>query len=318
MNQETVSEKYEHLLTRCQDLEAIPTAVAHPCDEISLFAAVEAARRGLIVPILVGPAARIASTARLAGIDLGCHQIVDVPHSRASAAKSVELVRKGEVELLMKGSLQPDELMSAVLSPDGGLRTSRRISHVFVMDIPNYHKLLFVTDGAINIAPTLEDKARICQNAIDLALSLGLEKPKVAILAAVEKVTSRVPATVDAAALCKMVDRGQITGGTLDGPFSFDNAISNQAARAKGIRSEVPGDADILLMPDLESASLLATQLTFLADAGCAGLMLGAKVLVILTNPTDSVKCRISSCAIAMLATHARRQTGERLMAYVS
>jgi phosphotransacetylase len=309
MNQETGTERYERLLTRCQNLEPIPTAVAHPCDEMALFGAVEAARKGLIAPILVGPAARIAATARSAGIDLGCLQIVDVPHSRASATKSVELVREGEVELLMKGSLQRDEFMAAVVARDGGLLTSRRISQVFVMDIPAYHKMLIVTDGAINISPSLEDKADICQNAIDLAISLGLEKPKVAILAAVEKVTSKVPATVDAAALCKMVDRGQITGGILDGPLAFDDAISKEAARTKGIRSEVAGDPDILLMPDLETGSLLATQLTFLDKAVCAELMLGARVLVILTSRTDSLESRISSCAIAMLATHARLAT---------
>jgi len=315
MNQEKGTERYERLLTRCQGLEPIPAAVAQPCDEMSLSAVVEAAREGLIAPILVGPAARIAATARSAGIDLGCLQIVDVPHSRAAAAKAVELVRKSEVELLIKGSLHRDELMAAIVARDRGLLTSRRLSHVSVMDIPSYHKTLIVTDGAINIAPTLEEKAEICQNAIDLAISMGVERPKVAILAAVERVSSNVPATVDAAALCKMVDSGQITGGILDGPLAFDNAISKQAARTRGIRSEVAGDPDILLMPDLEAGSLLATQLTFLANATCSGLMLGARVLVILTSRNDSLESRISSCAIAMLATHARRQIGS-WMAY--
>jgi phosphotransacetylase len=316
MNQETGSEKYEHLLTRCQNLEPIPTAVAHPCSEISLRGAVEAARKGLIAPILVGPAARIVATARSGGIDLGCLQMVDVPDSRASAAQSVELIREGEVDLLMKGSLHCDELMAAIVARDGGLLTNRQISHVFVMGIPSYHKLLIIADGAINIAPTLKDKTDICQNAIDLAISLGVEKPKVAILAAVETVTSNVPATVDAAALCKMVDRGQIIGGILDGPLAFDNAISEQAARTKGILSEVAGDPDILLMPDLGAGRLLATELMFLANADCAGLMLGASVLVVLTSPTDSLESRISSCAIAMLATHARRRTAGSWRAY--
>jgi phosphotransacetylase len=220
----------------------------------------------------------------------------------------VELVRKGEAELLMKGSLHTDELMSAIVAREGGLRTGRRISHVFIMDVPTYHKVLIVTDGAINIAPALEDKVDICQNAIDLAVSLGLEKPKVAILAAVETVSSKMPSTIDAAALCKMADRGQITGGILDGPLAFDNAISKEAAQTKGIRSEVAGDPDILLAPDLEAGNILAKQLTFLANADSAGLVLGATVPVILTSRADSVRARTASCAVAMLVAHARRQ----------
>jgi phosphotransacetylase len=309
MSPETGTGKYERLLERCGSLEPVPTAVAHPCEVSALSGAVEAARKRLIVPILVGPAVEIAETARAAKVDLGSIEIVDVPESRAAAASAVELVRKGEAELLMKGSLHTDELMAAVVSREGGLRTARRISHAFVMDVPTYHKVLIVTDGAINIAPTLEDKVDICQNAIDLAIALGLEKPKVAILAAVETVTSKMPATIDAAALCKMADRGQIKGGILDGPLAFDNAISREAAETKGIRSEVAGDPDILLAPDLEAGNILAKQLTFLANADSAGLVLGARVPVILTSRADSVRSRIASCAVAMLAAHARRQT---------
>ena len=233
---------------------------------------------------------------------------MDTPHSNASAAKAVELVRSAQAELLMKGSLHTDELMAAVVSREGGLRTSRRISHVFVMDIPTYHKVLIITDGAINISPTLEDKVDICQNAVDLAISLGLNKPKVAILAAVETVNSKMPATIDAAALCKMAERGQITGAILDGPLAFDNAISKEAARTKGIHSEVAGDPDILLAPDLEAGNILAKQLSFLAKADSAGLVLGARVPIILTSRADSVRSRIASCAVAMLAAHARRR----------
>jgi phosphotransacetylase len=299
--------KYERLLARCKDLSPVPTAVAHPCDATSLAGAVEAWQHKLIVPLLVGPAAKIAQAASAASIDLGKLQIVDAPHSHAAATKAVELVRQGQAEILMKGSLHTDELMAAVVSRDGGLRTGRRISHVFVMDVPTYHKVLIVSDGAINIAPTLEDKVDICQNAIDLAISLGLERPKVAILAAVETVSSKMPATIDAAALCKMAERGQITGGVLDGPLAFDNAISADAAKIKGIRSSVAGDPDILLAPDLEAGNILAKQLSFLANADSAGLVLGARVPVILTSRADSVRSRIASCAVATLVAHARR-----------
>jgi phosphotransacetylase len=309
MNQKTGTGKYENLLIRCKNLEPIPTAVAHPCEASALQGAIEAGELGLIKPILVGPKAKIEELAKSLKIDLGGIEIVDAPHSHASAAKAVELVREGKAELLMKGSLHTDELMGAIVSREGGLRTGRRISHVFVMDVPTYHKVLIVTDAAINIAPTLEDKVDILQNAIDLVISLGLEKPKVAILGAVETVTSKMPATIDAAALCKMAERKQITGAILDGPLAFDNAISKQAAETKGIRSEVAGDPDILLAPDLEAGNILAKQLSFLANADSAGLVLGAKVPVILTSRADSVRSRIASCAVAMLAAHARRQS---------
>jgi phosphate acetyltransferase len=308
MSQQIGTGKYERLLARCQGLEPIPTAVAHPCEATALSGAVEAAQRGLIKPLLVGPAARIREIAASAGIDLGDLEIVDVAHSHESAAKAVALIKEGRAEILMKGSLHTDELMSAIVSREGGLRTARRISHVFVMDVPTYHKVLMVTDAAINIAPTLEDKVDICQNAIDLAISLGLEKPKLAILAAVETVTSKMPATIDAAALCKMAERGQITGGLLDGPLAFDNAISKEAAQTKGIRSEVAGDPDILLAPDLEAGNILAKQLSFLANADSAGMVLGARVPVVLTSRADNVRSRIASCAVAMLVAHARRR----------
>jgi phosphotransacetylase len=304
---ETGTGKYEQLLEKCKSLEPVPTAIAHPCETSALFGAVEAAEHGLIVPILVGPAVKIAATAKASGIDLGKYQIVDVPHSQASATKAVELIREGHAQVLMKGSLHTDELMSAIVSREGGLRTGRRISHAFIMDVPTYHKVLIVTDGAINIAPTLEDKIDICQNAIDLAVALGRERPKVAILAAVETVTSKMPATIDAAALCKMAERGQITGGILDGPLAFDNAISKQAATTKGIHSDVAGDPDILLAPDLEAGNILAKQLSFLAKADSAGMVLGARVPVILTSRADSVRSRIASCAVAMLVAHTRR-----------
>ena len=299
--------KYEQLLTRCEFLAPVPTAVAHPCEASALEGAVEAAQKGLIEPLLVGPASKIAEIAESSNIDLGNLEIIDVPHSHAAAVKAVALIREGKAEILMKGSLHTDELMSAVVSREGGLRTGRRISHVFVMDVPTYHKVLIITDGAINIAPTLEDKVDICQNAIDLAISLGLEKPKVAILAAVETVTSKMPATLDAAALCKMAERGQIKGAILDGPLAFDNAISTQAAETKGIKSAVAGDPDILLAPDLESGNMLAKQLSFLANADSAGMVLGAKVPVILTSRADSVRSRIASCGVAKLVAHARR-----------
>ena len=308
MNHPTGTGKYEQMLATCSNMKPIPTAVAHPCEESALAGAVEAAHLGIIVPILVGPRARIEATAKSSGIDISAFEIVDTPHSNASAAKAVELLREARAELLMKGSLHTDELMAAVISREGGLRTGRRISHVFVMDVPTYHKVLMITDGAINIAPTLEDKVDICQNAIDLALSLNIRKPKVAILAAVETVNSKMPATIDAAALCKMAERGQITGGILDGPLAFDNAISKEAAATKGIHSEVAGDPDILLAPDLEAGNILAKQLSFLTNADSAGIVLGARVPIILTSRADSVRSRIASCAVAALAAHARRK----------
>jgi phosphotransacetylase len=299
--------KYEQLLARCQGLEPIRTAVAHPCDASSLTAAVDAAAKGLIIPILVGPVSRIRESADKAQIDLGTIEIVDARHSHAAAATAVQLVREGKAELLMKGSLHSDELLGAVVARETGLRTARRLSHAFIMDVPTYHKVLIVTDAAINIAPTLEEKVDICQNAIDLAHAMGVELPKVALLAAVETVTSKMPATLDAAALCKMADRGQITGGLLDGPLAFDNAISKEAARTKGINSEVSGDPDILLAPDLEAGNILAKLLSFLGNSDSAGLVLGAKVPIILTSRADNARAKIASCAIAMLGAHARR-----------
>jgi len=307
MSVETGTGKYEQLLEKCKGLEPIPTAVAHPCEAAALAGAVEAAELGLIEPILVGPSVKITATAGSCGVNLKKFQTVDAPHSHASATKGVELIREGAAQILMKGSLHTDELISAIVARDGGLRTGRRISHAFIMDVPTYHKVLIVTDGAINIAPALEDKVDICQNAIDLAIALGREKPKVAILAAVETVTSKMPATIDAAALCKMAERGQITGGILDGPLAFDNAISKQAAITKGIRSDVAGDPDILLAPDLEVGNILAKQLSFLAKADSAGIVLGARVPVILTSRADSVRSRVASCAVAMLVAYARR-----------
>ena len=309
MNRPTGTGKYEQLLERCRTMEPVPTAVAHPCEASALAGAVEAGANGLITPILVGPRDKIQEVAMKAGIDISKATIVDAPHSHGAAAKAVELVRQGTAELLMKGSLHTDELLGAVVARETGLRTGRRISHVFIMDVPTYHKVLIVTDAAINIAPTLDDKVDICQNAIDLAVSLGLSKPKLAILAAVETVNSKMPATIDAACLCKMADRGQIRNGLLDGPLAFDNAISKEAAKIKGIQSEVAGDPDILLAPDLEAGNMLAKQLSFLAKADSAGLVLGARVPIILTSRADSVRSRIASCAVAMQAAHARRKT---------
>jgi phosphate acetyltransferase len=298
--------KYEQLLERCAPLEPVPTAVVFPCEPSALAGAIEAGEKGLIVPILVGPTAKIQQIAHSSSINLDGAQLVDMPDSNTSAAKAVELVREGRAELLMKGSLHTDELLGAVVAKTTGLRTGRRISHAFLMDIPAYHKILVITDAAINIAPNLEEKADICQNAIDLSISLGREIPKVAILAAVETVTSKMPATIDAAALCKMADRGQITGGILDGPLAFDNAISRQAAQIKKIRSAVAGDPDIVLAPDLEAGNILAKQLIYLANASSAGLVLGARVPIILTSRSDSVSSRIASCAVGMLVVHAR------------
>jgi phosphate acetyltransferase len=309
MSAQTGTGKYELLLERCKALEPISTAVAHPCEQTALEGAIDAAGKGLIRPILVGPEAKIREIAAKHNIDLGHTPIVDTPHSHASAEKAVELVRQGQAEILMKGSLHSDEILGAVVAKETGLRTDRRLSHVFIMDVPTYHKVLIVTDAAINIAPTLEEKVHIVQNAIDLATSLGRAMPKVAILAAVETVNPKMPSTIDAAALCKMADRGQITGGILDGPLAFDNAISAEAAKIKGINSAVAGDPDILLVPDLEAGNMLAKQLSFLANADSAGLVLGARVPIILTSRADSVRSRIASCAVATLAAHARRQT---------
>jgi phosphate acetyltransferase len=301
-------EKYDRLIAAAKGKQAVATAVAHPCDETSLRGAVEAGEAGLIKPILVGPKNKIAAVAKEYSLDLGGIEIVDVPHSQAAAAKAVELVRTGKADLLMKGSLHTDELLSEVMKRDTGLRTGRRVSHVFVMDVPGHAQTLFITDAAVNIAPDLVSKRDIIQNAIDLYAGLGLGTPKVAILSAVETVTPTIPSTIEAAALCKMADRGQIKGGVLDGPLAFDNAISAEAAAIKGIESKVAGDPDILLVPDLEAGNMLAKQLTFLANADSAGIVLGARVPIILTSRADSVRSRIASCGVAMLAAHARRQ----------
>lgn len=298
---------YEMLMEACQELEPITVAVVHPCDDISLTGAIDAAEQGLITPILVGPAQRIRAVAESEGIDIAPYRIVDVEHSHASAAKSVELVRLGEADALMKGSLHTDELLAEVVNKSTGLRTSRRISHCFIMDVPTYPKPLIVTDGAVNIAPDLKAKADICQNAIELAHVLRIQTPKVAILSAVETVTPDIPSTLDAAALCKMADRGQITGGILDGPLALDNAISMEAARTKKIVSPVAGQADILIVPNLEAGNILAKQLTFLARAEAAGIVVGARVPIILTSRADTVRARMASCAVAVLFVYARR-----------
>jgi phosphate acetyltransferase len=300
--------KYDRLIAKAKEVAAAPTLVVHPCDETSLRGATEAAEAGIIVPILVGPAARIGGVAREHKLDISRFQIVDAPHSEAAAAKAVELIREGKGELLMKGSLHTDELMRAVTSGASGLRTARRISHVFILDVPTYAETLFITDAAINIFPDLDAKRDIVQNAIDLYTQVGLGTPRVALLSAVETVTSKIPSTIDAAALCKMADRGQITGGLLDGPLAFDNAVDPDAARIKGIKSEVAGRAQILVVPDLEAGNMLAKNLTFLARADAAGIVLGARVPIILTSRADSVRSRMASCAAAALYASARRR----------
>jgi phosphate acetyltransferase len=298
--------KYERLIARAKQVPAATTVVVHPCDETSLRGATEAAQAGIIVPILIGPAAKISAVAREHGLWIGGFQIVDVPHSEAAAAKAVQLIHESKGELLMKGSLHTDELMREVTSGKTGLRTARRISHVFIMDVPTYSETLFITDAAINIFPDLDVKRDIVQNAIDLFTQVGLGTPRVAILSAVETVTHKIPSTIDAAALCKMADRGQITGGILDGPLAFDNAIDPEAARIKGIKSDVAG---LLVVPDLEAGNMLAKNLTFLAKADAAGIVLGARVPIILTSRADSVRSRMASCAVAVLYAHARRGT---------
>jgi phosphate acetyltransferase len=299
-------EKYDRLIATAKKQTPLTTAVAHPCDETSLKGALEAAEEGLIRPILVGPQEKIRGVAETNSLDLGSVEIVDAPHSQAAAETAVELIRTGKAELLMKGSLHTDELLSAVVKRETGIRTGRRISHVFVMDVPGHPHTLFITDAAVNIAPDLAGKHDIIQNAIDLHVGLGLGTPKVAILSAVETVTSSIPSTIEAAALCKMADRGQITGGVLDGPLAFDNAISPEAARIKGINSPVAGQAQILVVPDLEAGNMLAKNLTFLSRADAAGVVLGARVPIILTSRADSVRTRLASCAIAMLLRHSQ------------
>jgi phosphate acetyltransferase len=286
---------------------AAQTIVVHPCDESSLRGPVEAAELGIIKPILVGPAAKIKKVADEHGIKIRDFQVVDAPHSDAAAERAVELIHEGKGELLMKGSLHTDELMRAVTNSKTGLRTARRISHVFIMDVPTYPETLFVTDAAINIAPDLDAKRDIIQNAVDLFTQVGLGTPRVAILSAVETVTSKIPSTIEAAALCKMADRGQITNAVLDGPLAFDNAISLEAAKIKGIQSPVAGKAQILIVPDLEAGNMLAKNLIFLSKADSAGLVLGARVPVVLTSRADSVRSRMASCAAAVLYAAARR-----------
>jgi phosphotransacetylase len=306
----TVSDVHTHgwrkvLLARCRSLPPVPTAVAHPCDAAALGAAVEAAAEQLIAPILVGPESKIRAAAQSAGIDISPFRLVPTSHSHASAAVAVALVRSGEAQLLMKGSLHTDELMHEVTAPDTGLRTARRISHVYIMDVPRYPRPLLITDAAINIAPNLEDKRDIVQNVVDLAHILGIPRPKVALLSAVETVTSKLQSTLDAAARCKMADRGQIVGAQLDGPLAFDNAVSPEAAREKNIVSDVAGRADVLVVPDLISGNILAKQLTFLAGADAAGVVTGAQVPIILTSRADAQTARIASCAVAVLMVQA-------------
>jgi len=300
--------KYERLIARAKEVPAAATLVVHPCDETSLRGTAEAAETGLITPTLIGPSAKIARLAREFAIDIAGFPIVDVPHSDAAAERAVELIREAKGELLMKGSLHTDELMRAVTSATKGLRTARRISHVFIMDVPTYPDVLFVTDAAINIFPDLDAKRDIVQNAIDLFTDLGLGTPRVALLSAVETVTWKIPSTIEAAALCKMAERGQITGALLDGPLAFDNAIDPTAAEIKGIKSEVAGRAQILVVPDLEAGNMLAKNLTFLARADAAGIVLGARVPIVLTSRADSVRTRMASCAIAVLYADARRR----------
>lgn len=296
--------KLQALIKRAQAIEPLSCAVAHPCDETSLAAAVEAAELGLFLPTLVGPRSRIEAVALAHRLDISKLPLIDTPHSHASAAEAVAHVRAGKAALLMKGSLHTDELMHEVVNATTGLRTARRLSHVFVMDVPTYQEPLFITDAAINIAPDLLCKADIIQNAIDLHVALGLGEPRVAILSALEQVNPKIPSTIEAAALCKMADRGQITGGILDGPLAMDNAISPQAAEIKGIKSPVAGYAQILVVPDLEAGNMLAKNLTFLTGAHAAGIVLGARVPIILTSRADSKESRLASCALAALFMH--------------
>jgi phosphate acetyltransferase len=313
--QRNAPSKYDRLLVRAKQVPPAKTIVVHPCDESSLRAAIEAAEAGLIVPTFVGPANKISAVAHSHNFNLGKFDIVDAPHSDAAATRAVQLIHEGKGELLMKGSLHTDELMRAVTASSTGLRTGRRISHVFIVDVPGYAETLWITDAAINIFPDLDVKRDIIQNAIDLFSDVGLGTPRVAILSAVETVTSKIPSTIEAAALCKMADRGQITGGILDGPLAFDNAVDPGAARIKGIKSEVAGRAQILVAPDLEAGNMLAKNLIFLSKADSAGIVLGARVPIILTSRADSVRSRMASCAAAVLYADARRRTAAILPA---
>jgi len=305
--------KNDRLINRAKQVPAVRGAVVHPCDESSLSSVVQAAANGLLIPVLVGPAQRIKAVAREHDLDIGSFELIDVAHSEAAAAKAVQLIHEGKAELLIKGSLHTDELMRAVTASATGLRTARRISHVFIMDVPTYPETLFIADAAINIAPDLDAKRDIVQNTIDLFVQVGLGTPRVAILSAVETVTTKIPSTIEAAALCKMAERGQITGGVLDGPLAFDNAIDPQAAETKGIRSAVAGRAQILIVPDLEAGNMLAKNLTFMLKADAAGLVLGARVPIVLTSRADSVRTRLASCAAAVLHADARRRASNLL-----
>ncbi len=315
MQPERVHEKYQRVLAAARVHPPVTTAVAHPCDPVSLESAIEARRIGLIEPILVGPVAKVRAAAAKAGLDISALPLVDAAHSHDAAAKAVALVREGRAEALMKGSLHTDELMGAVVARETGIRTARRISHCFVMDVPNHADALIITDAAVNIAPTLEDKVDIVQNAIDLAKALQIQEVRVAILSSMETVNPKVPSTVEAAALCKMADRGQITGALLDGPLALDNAISPEAAATKGIVSRVAGRANVLVVPDLDAGNMLAKSLTFLAGADAAGIVLGARVPIILTSRADSLLTRLASCAVASLIAAARRTDAARAVA---
>lgn len=304
--------KYDKLIAAAKAIPPVPTIVVHPCDETSLRGAIDSAQAGIIRPILVGPASRIKDTASKCGLDIADFEIVDAPHSEAAAQKGVELIHMARGEMLMKGGLHTDELMRSVTAKTGGLRTGRRISHVFVMDVPTYAETIFVTDAAINIFPDLDAKRDIIQNAIDLFTQAGFgSSPRVAILSAVETVTSKIPSTIEAAALCKMADRGQIAGAALDGPLAFDNAVDPEAARIKGIKSEVAGRAQILVVPDLEAGNMLAKNLAYLAKADSAGIVVGARVPIVLTSRADSPRARMASCAVAALYADARRRRAQ-------
>jgi phosphate acetyltransferase len=298
---------FRDLIEKVRDYDPISVAVTHPCSNTALQGAIDAAKANIIEPVLVGPQERIRQVADALEIDITPYELVDTPHSHASAAEAVALCRSGRTEALMKGSLHTDEFMSAVIKKDTGLRTASRISHVFILDVPTYPRPLFLTDAAINIYPNLDDKIHIVNNAIGLAHALGIETPKIAILSAVETINPKIPSTLEAASLCKMAERGQITGAILDGPLAFDNAISKEAAMIKGITSEVAGEADIFVVPDLEAGNMLAKQLTYLIDAEAAGIVVGARVPVILTSRADSPKARLASCAVAAAAAHASR-----------
>lgn len=304
-------DKFAAFVERVKPLRPVPTAVAHPCSDAAIQAAIEAAREGMIEPILVGPLDAVRAAAKKAALDLAGFRLVDAADSHDAAQKAVALVRAGEAAVLMKGSLHTDELLGAVVKRESGLRTARRLSHVFFLDVPTYHKPLMVTDAAINIAPTLAEKVDICSNAIDLAHALGIALPKVALLSAVENINEKILSTMEAASLCKMADRGQISGALLDGPLALDNAISRAAAEIKGIVSPVAGDADILLAPDLVSGNMLAKQLTFMANADAAGIVLGAKIPIVLTSRADSVRARLTSCALAVLLASAAERAAK-------